>query len=209
MNVHKNARSCPVSRALLVKRVSELGFSVRAASEAAGMSDRRGREWVRRGKREEPLTDRSSRPLGTSAIDSEKRVQIIELRRDALEVERWNRLHPDQPERVPYLFQALKGSDGPIVAASDYIKSLPDQLAPWLKDRLVSLGTDGFGRSDNRKHLRRFFENDGESIAAAALSRLARRVTHRWRAGRQASAAFAARLEANTSVSPSLDKAGC
>ena len=82
MNVHKNARSCPVSRALLVKRVSELGFSVRAASEAAGMSDRRGREWVRRGKREEPLTDRSSRPLGTSAIDSEKRVQIIELRRE-------------------------------------------------------------------------------------------------------------------------------
>jgi len=98
----------------------------------------------------------------------------IELRRDALEVERWNRLHPDQPERVPYLTQALSGAEGPIIAASDYIKALPDQLAPWLRDRLVSLGTDGFGRSDNRQYLRRFFENDAESIAAAALSKLAR-----------------------------------
>jgi len=98
----------------------------------------------------------------------------IELRREALEVERWNRLHPDQPERVPYLTQALSGAEGPIIASSDYVKALPDQLSPWLRERLVSLGTDGFGRSDNRKHLRRFFENDAESIAAAALSKLAR-----------------------------------
>jgi pyruvate dehydrogenase E1 component len=98
----------------------------------------------------------------------------IELRREALEVERWNRLNPDQPERTPYLIEALKGSDGPIVAASDYMKALPDQLAPWLRDRLVSLGTDGFGRSENRKYLRRFFENDAESITAAALTKLAR-----------------------------------
>ena len=72
------------------------------------------------------------------------------------------------------MIEALKGSEGPIVAASDYIKALPDQLAPWLRERLVSLGTDGFGRSDNRKHLRRFFENDAESIVAATLSKLAR-----------------------------------
>jgi pyruvate dehydrogenase E1 component len=98
----------------------------------------------------------------------------IELRRDALEIDRWNRLHPDQPARTSYLHEALKDSAGPIVAASDYMKALPDQLAPWLCDRLVSLGTDGFGRSDNRKYLRRFFENDAESVAAAALSRLAR-----------------------------------
>jgi len=98
----------------------------------------------------------------------------IELRREALEAERWNRLHPDQPERIPYLIQALSGAEGPIIASSDYVKALPDQLAPWLRDRLVSLGTDGFGRSDNRKYLRRFFENDAESIAAAALSKLAR-----------------------------------
>jgi len=97
-----------------------------------------------------------------------------ELRRDALEVERWNRLHPDEAERTPYLLQALKGSDGPIVAASDYMKVMADQLSPWLPGRLETLGTDGFGRSDNREYLRKHFEINAESIAAAALSRLAR-----------------------------------
>jgi pyruvate dehydrogenase E1 component len=97
-----------------------------------------------------------------------------ELRRDALDVDRWNRLHPEQEARVPYLHQALAGVDTPIVAATDYIKAVPDQIAPWLPGRLVTLGTDGFGRSDNRAHLRRHFENDAESIAIAALSRLAR-----------------------------------
>ena len=70
--------------------------------------------------------------------------------------------------------QALKGAEGPIIAATDYMKVVPDQLAPWLPGRLESLGTDGFGRSDNREHLRRHFEINAESIAAAALSRLAR-----------------------------------
>jgi pyruvate dehydrogenase E1 component len=98
----------------------------------------------------------------------------IELRRDALEVDRWNRLNPDQPERTPYLLEALRGAEGPIVATTDYVKALPDQLAPWLKERLVSLGTDGFGRSENREHLRRFFENDAESIVSATLAKLAR-----------------------------------
>jgi pyruvate dehydrogenase E1 component len=97
-----------------------------------------------------------------------------ELRRDALAVERWNRLHPTEPERKPYLLTALEGAKGPIVAASDYMKVVPDQLAPWLTARLVTLGTDGFGRSDNREHLRRHFEVDAESIVAAALSKLAR-----------------------------------
>ena len=97
-----------------------------------------------------------------------------ELRREALAVERWNRLHPTEPEKTPYILQALNGSKGPIVAASDYMKSVPDQLAPWLLNRLVTLGTDGFGRSDNREHLRRHFEVDAESIAAATLSRLSR-----------------------------------
>jgi pyruvate dehydrogenase E1 component len=70
--------------------------------------------------------------------------------------------------------QALGKAAGPIIAASDYMKSLPDALSPWLGSRLVSLGTDGFGRSDNREHLRRHFEVDAESIVAAALSKLAR-----------------------------------
>lgn len=82
MDVHKNARSVPASRALLFKRVSELGYTVRAASEAAGMSDRRCREWIRRADRKEPLTDRSSRPLVTNGIGPEKRAQVIELRRE-------------------------------------------------------------------------------------------------------------------------------
>ncbi len=97
-----------------------------------------------------------------------------ELRRDALAIERWNRLHPAEGEKQPYILQALEGAHGPIVAATDYMKAVPDQLSPWLPGRLVTLGTDGFGRSDNREHLRRHFEVNAESIAAAALSRLAR-----------------------------------
>jgi len=97
-----------------------------------------------------------------------------ELRREALDVQRWNRLHPDQPQRQPYIEQALQGADGPVIAASDYMKVVPGQLAPWLEGRLETLGTDGFGRSDNREYLRKHFEINAEAIAAAALSRLAR-----------------------------------
>ncbi len=97
-----------------------------------------------------------------------------ELRRDALEAERWNRLHPADGEKQPYVLTALSGAQGPLIAASDYMKTLPDQLAPWLGSRLSTLGTDGFGRSDNREHLRRHFEVNAESIVAATLSKLAR-----------------------------------
>jgi pyruvate dehydrogenase E1 component len=97
-----------------------------------------------------------------------------ELRRDALATERWNRLHPAEAEKRPYILTALDGSEGPIVAATDYMKAVPDQLSPWIPGRLITLGTDGFGRSDNREYLRRHFEVNAESIVAAALSRLAR-----------------------------------
>ena len=97
-----------------------------------------------------------------------------QLRRDALATERWNRLHPQQPARRPYIEAALQGSEGPIVAVTDYMRIVPDQIAPWLPGRLVSLGTDGFGRSDNRTYLRRFFEVDAESVTLAALQQLAR-----------------------------------
>jgi len=97
-----------------------------------------------------------------------------ELRRDALEAERWNRLHPGQAPRVPYIVEAIQGAEGPIVAATDYMKVVADQVAPWLPGRMETLGTDGFGRSDNREHLRRHFEVNAESIATASLSRLAR-----------------------------------
>jgi pyruvate dehydrogenase E1 component len=98
----------------------------------------------------------------------------IEVRRDALAVERWNRLHPAEKEKQPYLLTALADAKGPIIAASDYMKVMPDALAPWLGSRLITLGTDGFGRSDNREHLRRHFEVDAASIVAATLSKLVR-----------------------------------
>ena len=97
-----------------------------------------------------------------------------ELRREALATERWNRLHPAEAPRVPYINQVIDGEPGPIIVSSDYMKIVPDQLSPWLPGRLVTLGTDGFGRSENREHLRRFFEINAESIVCATLSRLAR-----------------------------------
>src|SRR5205807_4787566 len=97
-----------------------------------------------------------------------------ELRREALAVDRWNLLHPAEKEKQPYILKALEGSEGSIIAASDYMKIVPDQLSPWLRERLVTLGTDGFGRSDNREYLRKHFEVNAESIAAATLSRLSR-----------------------------------
>jgi pyruvate dehydrogenase E1 component len=97
-----------------------------------------------------------------------------ELRREALKVERWNRLHPDESEQKPYIRKLMDETEGPIIASTDYMKVVPDQLAPWLGGRLVSLGTDGFGRSDNRQYLRKHFEINAESIVVATLSKLAR-----------------------------------
>ena len=96
------------------------------------------------------------------------------LRRDALTIERWNRNHPAETPRRPHIQEVLDGSLGPVIAATDYMKIVPDQLSPWIGDRLVTLGTDGFGRSENREHLRRFFEVNASSIVCATLSRLAR-----------------------------------
>ena len=97
-----------------------------------------------------------------------------ELRREALKIDRWNLLHPAEEAKVPYVQGILSGTEGPIIAASDYMKAVQDQIAPWVPGRLVSLGTDGFGRSDNREHLRKHFEVNAASIAGTALGRLAR-----------------------------------
>ena len=99
-----------------------------------------------------------------------------ELRRDGMEAERYNRLHPDGDEpRIPYVSEALGGRDaGPVVAASDYIRALPDQIRPWVEGQYTVLGTDGFGRSDYRKALRRFFEVDRHHVVVAALHALGR-----------------------------------
>jgi len=97
------------------------------------------------------------------------------LRRDALEIERWNRLHPDSRRpKVPYVSRVLPHEGGPIVAATDWMKSWPDMVARWLPPHYVSLGTDGFGRSDTRENLRALFEIDPPQIAAATLVGLVR-----------------------------------
>jgi pyruvate dehydrogenase E1 component len=97
-----------------------------------------------------------------------------ELRRAGLAVDRWNRLHPTEVPRVAHIARLFEGEPGPIIASSDYIKAVPDQLSPWLGSRLHTLGTDGFGRSENREHLRKFFEISAEAIVQATLSTLAR-----------------------------------
>jgi pyruvate dehydrogenase E1 component len=97
-----------------------------------------------------------------------------ELRRDALACESWNMLHPGETERVPYVTTTLAGTSGPLVAVSDWIKAVPDQIARWVPGPFTSLGTDGWGFSDTRPAARRFFHVDAESIAVAVLWELAR-----------------------------------
>jgi len=97
-----------------------------------------------------------------------------ELYRDGLEVERWNMLHPSEESKVPYISQCVADAPGVFVAASDYVKALPDSISQWLPRPLVSLGTDGFGRSDTRSALRDFFEVDARFIMLATLAALAR-----------------------------------
>jgi pyruvate dehydrogenase E1 component len=92
-----------------------------------------------------------------------------QLRNDALEVERWNRLHPDAEPRLPWVVRQLEGVAGPIVAATDYMKAVPDMVARWIDRPYTVLGTDGFGRSDTREALRTHFEVSPEHIAYAAL----------------------------------------
>ncbi len=97
-----------------------------------------------------------------------------ELYREAHRVARWNVLHPEQKPRTPYVTECLGGTEGVVVAASDYLKSQPDMIARFVGRPMVTLGTDGFGRSEDRASLRDFFEVDDRHIAAAALSQLAR-----------------------------------
>ena len=94
------------------------------------------------------------------------------LREDALRTERWNRLHPQERPRVPYVAQVL-GDAGPVVAVTDYMKIVPDQIARWVPGSYTSLGTDGFGRSDTREALRAFFEVDAGNIVVGVLTGLA------------------------------------
>ncbi len=93
---------------------------------------------------------------------------------EAMEAGRWNALHPTEPPRDSYVEKCLKGTEGPYIAVSDYVRLIPEMIAPWVPGELITLGTDGFGRSESRQALRRFFEIDAESIVVASLGSLAK-----------------------------------
>jgi pyruvate dehydrogenase E1 component len=96
------------------------------------------------------------------------------LREQALSTERWNRLHPNEPARTPLVTELLGTEGGPVVAVTDFMKAVPDQVSRWVRQPFVPLGTDGFGRSDTRERLRQFFEVDMPHIVVATLWGLAR-----------------------------------
>jgi len=107
------------------------------------------------------------------AADVWSATSYTKLRREALECERHNREHPDRPARTPLVTQILEGAPGPIVASSDWMKAIPDQIARWVRQPFHTLGTDGFGQSDTRTSTRRFFRVDAENMVVATLSQLA------------------------------------
>jgi pyruvate dehydrogenase E1 component len=98
-----------------------------------------------------------------------------ELRRDAVDVERHNLLHPESEPRAPYVTRVLAQTTGPVVAVSDWMRAVPDLIRPYVPTDMVSLGTDGFGFSDTRPAARRVFLVDAESTVVATLAVLARR----------------------------------
>ena len=98
-----------------------------------------------------------------------------ELARDAIAASRWNMLHPTEKPRQSFLDQQLAGHEGPFIAALDYVRALADQIEPYIPGGMFVLGTDGFGRSEARKELRRHFEVDAECIVVATLYQLAER----------------------------------
>jgi pyruvate dehydrogenase E1 component len=98
-----------------------------------------------------------------------------QLRRDALEADEHNLLYPEQEPRVPYVTRVLDGEPGPVVAVSDWMRAVPDQISQWVPGDYTSLGADGFGFADTRGAARRFFHIDAESVVVAVLAQLARR----------------------------------
>lgn len=98
---------------------------------------------------------------------------FTELRREGIDCERWNMLHPEKKPRVPYVAQCLEKYSGPVIASTDYMRSFADQIRPYVDRRFAVLGTDGYGRSDTRENLRRFFEVDRYYVTVAALKALA------------------------------------
>jgi pyruvate dehydrogenase E1 component len=115
----------------------------------------------------ELLEEKYSIPADVWSVTS-----FSELRRDALDAERWNGRHPDSEPRVSYVAQCFGDRSGPFIAATDYVKLVSDQIRQWVPGRYVVLGTDGYGRSDGREALRHHFEVDRKAVVVAALRAL-------------------------------------
>ncbi|MGA8297123.1 MAG: pyruvate dehydrogenase (acetyl-transferring), homodimeric type [Acidimicrobiales bacterium] len=152
--LYRYARPAQVERAEFPTREATILFS--------------GTAWQAAQKARELLAERWNVSAETWSATSYKA-----LREDALEAERWNRLHPGEVPRVPYVTKALDASSGPIIAVTDFLKAVPDQIGRFVRAPFVPLGTDGFGRSDTREALRRHFETDAEHIVVAVLAALA------------------------------------
>jgi pyruvate dehydrogenase E1 component len=95
------------------------------------------------------------------------------LREQALEIERWNRFHPGAEARTPLVTSLLSDTPGPVVAVSDFMRAVPEQIARFVPTSFTALGTDGYGRSDDRDALRSFFETDAPNLVIAVLTELA------------------------------------
>ena len=96
------------------------------------------------------------------------------LRREAIECERWNNLNPLKKAKIPYIAKIMKNKEITTIAATDHMKAVPDMVRSWIPGKYTTLGTDGFGRSDTRENLRKYFEINDQYIAAAAISSLLR-----------------------------------
>ena len=127
-----------------------------------------------------------------------------QLRNDALQVERWNVLHPNEQSRIPYVQQVLGPDGGPIIVATDWIRSLPDMVSRWVHAPYIVLGTDGYGRSDTRENLRAWFGIDGPHIAAAAYSGLVQCGDIQPKAAAKAIAELGVNPDATDPLNPSI-----
>ena len=146
-------------------------YLLRGAENAQGPAAGLGHDPARGASRARTCCARTSGSRPTSGASR----RFTELRREGMEAERWNTLHPgEERARAPGSSEQLGGRPGPVIAATDYMRSFADQIRPWVDAPYRVLGTDGYGRSDYRKTLRSFFEVDRHHVALAALTELAK-----------------------------------
>ena len=172
----------PLQRKL--SHAADAGWSGRGDHQGTLQISRPGRKGRSTRRKFSAAAASSSRPCARSDILAERydvsadvwsATSYKSLRNEALLAERWNLLHPMETQKKPYIQTILEKETGPFIAVSDYMKMVPDQISKWVPGGLTTLGTDGFGRSDIRSRLRRFFEIDAECVVVATLSSLAQK----------------------------------